>query len=75
MTAVVHPATGRDVDRVEPGRRTRAQIWLFTNAVVNVGDFVDYQRTSDPTVSEWLVISSESWAHASGHYRCLAVAP
>lgn len=75
LTAVVHPATGRDVDRVEPGRRTRAQIWMFTNGPVNVGDLVDYQRPNDPTISEWLVISSESWAAQSGHYRCLAIAP
>lgn len=75
MIAVVHPATGRDVDRVEPGRRTRAQIWLFTNGPVNVGDLVDYQRPNDAASSEWLVISSESWKTQAGHYRCLAIAP
>jgi hypothetical protein len=75
LTAVCHPASGRDVERVEPGRRTRAQIWLFTNGAVNVGDKVDYQRPSDPSISEWLVISSESWIQISGHYRCLAIAP
>lgn len=75
MIAVVMPASGRDVERVEPGRRTRAQIWLFTNGAVNVGDKVDYQRPSDPSISEWLVISSESWAQIAGHYRCLAIAP
>jgi hypothetical protein len=75
LTAVIHPATGRDVDRVEPGRRPRAQIWLFTNGPVNIGDIVDYQRPNDPSISEWLVISSESWKTQAGHYRCLAIAP
>ena len=75
MTAVVHPATGRDVERAEPGRRARSAIWIFSRAEVRTGDLVDYTRPNDAASSEWLVITSESWVTQAGHWRCLAVAP
>lgn len=75
ISAVIHPASGRDVQRVEPGRRTTASIWVYTTAVVNVGQEIGYQRPGDSASKRWLVISAESWQTQSGHYRALAVAP
>lgn len=78
LDAVVHPATGRDLERLPEGLRTREAIWVFTDEAVaceepgQQPDILVYQPAGDAAAKRFVAFSCEDWVHQSGHYRVLA---
>lgn len=80
LKAVVHPATGRDYDRLPEGLRTREIVIVFTNADLRCeleGHFPDtlvYRPGNDAEPKRYICYQSEDWSRQScaRHVRVLA---
>lgn len=81
ITGVVHPATGRDIERLPEGKRDRETLWLFTSTPFDTGDertdegadiFV-YTPPGESEPKRYIVHRCENWSGASTakHFRCL----
>lgn len=78
LDAVVHPATGRDLERLPEGLRTRETIWVFTDTEVaceepgQQPDILVYQPAGDAAAKRYTAYSCEDWRHQGGHWRVMA---
>lgn len=78
IEAVVHPAMGRDLERLPEGLRNRETIWVFTGAELRCEttdsqpDLIEYRPGGDADPKLYRVYLCEDWTRQGGHYRALA---
>jgi hypothetical protein len=76
--APVHPATGRDLERLPEGLRAREAIWVYSPVEVaceEAGmqpDILVYQPAGDAAAKRYVAYSCEDWRSQGGHWRVLA---
>jgi len=74
ITASVQPATAKDLEDVEEGRRTRENIKLFTQTELRTAD-VDGRWQPDVVEFEdvdYEVHSVTNWGDVGGYYKAIA---
>lgn len=72
MTAVVHVATSRDLQRLPEGERTLETIIVFTKVPLLTSDTTSKIKADVVryATKRYRVVLSENWLAQSGHYRC-----
>lgn len=80
IKGVIHPASGRDLERLPEGLRDREVVQLFTSHPIDNGEetagegapIVQYKPGKDAAPREYVIYRAEDWAAASSaqHVRC-----
>ena len=69
---VVHPISGRDLERAIGGQRTNAGLLLFCRSALPEGAHFEYAEPGRSS-QRWLIVKAESWASQGGFYRAWCV--
>lgn len=80
IEGVIHPASGRDLERLPEGLRDREVVQLFTAYPIDNGEetagkgapIIQYKPGKDDAAREYVVYRCEDWSTASTaqHVRC-----